>query len=69
MDLMQFTANQLKWLITNQAPEIKGYKKKPKPVLVRIINDNNINTETLEALIIVTPPPIDRTPSFTVRFD
>ena len=69
MDLMQFTANQLKWLITNQAPEIKGYKKKPKAVLVQIINDNNINTDTLEALIIEIPPPIVRTTNFTVSFD
>ena len=66
---MKFTSNQLKWLIANEAPELKGYKKKNKTMLVKIINDNNINTEPLKSLLVPAPEPVVRVPEFTVSFD
>jgi hypothetical protein len=69
MDLMQFTATQIKWLIQNEAPELKGYKKKNKTLLIKIINDNNINTEPLESLVVTIPKAINSKPNFTVSFD
>lgn len=66
MDLMQFTANQLKELILKQAPQIKGYKKKKKELLIKIINDNQLDVFELESLIKVP----DVIPVSTlVRFD
>ena len=50
IDLMQFTATQLKNIILEQAPEIKGYKKKRKDLLITIIKDNQLNLENLESL-------------------
>ena len=51
MDLMQFTANQLKSVILKEAPQIKGYKKKKKELLIKIINDNQLNVSSLEVLM------------------
>lgn len=67
MDLMQFTANQLKDLILKEAPQIKGYKKKKKELLIKIINDNQLDATSLKVLIkpVETVKPV----STLVTFD
>jgi hypothetical protein len=70
MDLMLFTANQLKNLILKQAPEIKGYKKKKKELLIKIIEDNQLDTTELKSLISAKPKEVvRRSISTLVRFD
>lgn len=66
---MQFTANNLKSLILKQAPEIKGYKKKKKELLIKIINDNQLDTTELKSLVSVKPKEVKRSISTLVRFD
>ena len=51
MDLLQFTANQLKEVISKQAPELKGYKKKKKDLLISIIKDKGLDVSELEVLM------------------
>jgi hypothetical protein len=68
MDLLQFTSNQLKEVISKQMPELKGYKKKRKELLIYIIKTNELDTTELDAFIKIKQPDVKLNISTLVSF-
>jgi hypothetical protein len=64
-DLLIFTAQELKELIHTQLPNLKGYKKKRKDLLINIILDAKLDLSSLKF-----PPKLEETiVSNIVTFD
>jgi hypothetical protein len=58
IDLLHFTANELKSLINTQLPLFKGYKKKRKDLLIEIILQNNLDLSSLKFPVKLPEPVI-----------
>jgi uncharacterized protein (DUF1697 family) len=51
MDLMLYTAQDLKNIIQDQLPSQKNFKKKRKELLIEIIKENELDTSSLKPIV------------------
>lgn len=51
MDLMLYTAQDLKNIISNQLPNQRNFKKKRKELLIEIIKENELDTSNLKPIV------------------
>ena len=51
MDLMLYTAQDLKNIIQDQLPNQKNFKKKRKELLIEIIKENKLDTSNLKPIV------------------
>ena len=51
MDLMLYTAQDLKNIISDQLPTQKNFKKKRKELLIEIIKEHELDTSNLKPIV------------------